>query len=300
MTATAAATAAARDDLVPVSEADYLEQDPLIRGQRFACISFISPQDAIASKDAYTARSFLGAVAKDLGDTLDSISAAFEGSVAVQDTVRSVKERHAYLWDAAAAQGEYALYRSQQAEEIDEGFKREHGEFKTSVHAFKIRGVYDSVDEATARAKAIERFDKRFNVFVSEVGCWCPWSPSADAIQNVEYAETQLNTLMKKYNEGQDARDELYQTRKDDKVAQMNKDREVWVERLKARLAAEAPGAADPAAADPAAAADPSAADPETAPETSPETDEKTSEPIAAAEAAAAAAAADDDENEKK
>ena len=238
MTATAAATAAARDDLVPVSEADYLEQDPLIRGQRFACISFISPQDAIASKDAYTARSFLGAVAKDLGDTLDSISAAFEGSVAVQDTVRSVKERHAYLWDAAAAQGEYALYRSQQAEEIDEGFKREHGEFKTSVHAFKIRGVYDSVDEATARAKAIERFDKRFNVFVSEVGCWCPWSPSADSIENVEYSETQLNTLMKKYNEGQDARDEVYNTRKDEKVTHMNREREIWVERLKAQMAA--------------------------------------------------------------
>ena len=228
----------AADRLVPVSEADYLEQDPLIRGQRYACISFISPQDAIASKDAYAARSFLGSLAKDLGDTLDSISAAFSENATVTDTVRLLRERHAYLWDAAAAQTEYALYRSQQAEAIEEGFLKEHGSFKTSVHAFKIRGVYDTVEDATARAKTIERIDKRFNVFVSEVGCWCPWSPSADSIQNVEYAETQLNTLMKKYNEGQDARDELYNTRKDEKVTHMNKEREIWVERLKAQMAA--------------------------------------------------------------
>ena len=231
-------TSEASAGLIPVSEADYLEQDPVIRGQRYACISFISPQDAIASKDAYVARKFLADTAKDLGDTLDSLTAAFADNVSVADTIRLVRERHAFLWDATAVQTEYAQYRQQHAEAIDDGFKEEHGAFKTSVHAFKIRGVYDTVDDATTRAKAIERFDKRFNVFVSEVGCWCPWSPSADSIQNVEYAETQLNTLMKKYNDSQDARDELYNTRKDDKVSQMNKDREIWVERLKAQMAA--------------------------------------------------------------
>ena len=259
-TAAAAAVAAEADRLVPVSEADYLEQDPVIRGQRYACISFISPQDAIASKDAYTARKFLGDAAKDIGDTLDSISTAFSENATVTNTIRLVRERHAYLWDAVAVQTEYSQFRQQQAVEIEEGFLQENGAFKTSVHAFKIRGVYDSVEDATTRAKAIERFDKRFNVFVSEVGCWCSWSPSADSIQNVEYAETQLNTLMKKYNEGQDARDELYNKRKDDKVSQMNQDREIWVERLKAQMAARkkeqdedpATPTADATAADPA------------------------------------------------
>ena len=291
------------DELVPVKVADHLEEDPAIRGQRFACVSFVSPGDALASKDAFAARRFLSNASKEVAELLGNLVTTFEGSKAetyVKQTVQMLKERHGYLWDERAAQTEYTLWRSQQATEIDDAFRAEHGQFTTTIQGFKVRGVYDTIDDAKARAKAIQRFDAKFNVFIAEVGCWCPWSPSVEDLKDVEYAETQLNTLMKKYNEGQDARDELYQTRKDDKVAQMNKDREVWVERLKARLAAEAPGAADPAAADPAAAADPSAADPETAPETSPETDEKTSEPIAAAEAAAAAAAADDDENEKK
>ena len=235
----AAAATTADDALVSVREADYLEQDPLIRGQRYACISFVSPSDAIASKDAYAVRRFLTGIAKDVGDTLDSIVAAFGGTEGpVADTVRLVRERHAYLWDDAAVQTEFAQFRSHQSDEIDDGFKLAHGSFKTSVHGFKIRGVYDTVEEATTRAKAVKRFDDKFDVFVSEVGCWCPWSPPPDAIKDVEYAEAQLNTLMKKYGEGQEARDEVYNTRKDDKVAQMSLEREVWVERLKAQMAA--------------------------------------------------------------
>jgi hypothetical protein len=229
-----------RDDrLVPVAEADHLEQDQTIRGQNYACVSFVSPKDAIASKDAYLSRRFLGDVSKDVTATLDTIVELLGVSnPGVVDTVRLLKERHAYLWDEGAVQTEYRLFCSQKASELDDGFRKEHGNFKTSVQGIKIRGVYDTLDEAKNRAKAISRFDSKFDVFVCEVGCWCPWSPNADDLQNVEYAETQLNTLMKKYNEGQDARDIVYDARKTEKIGAIDEDREIWIERIKAEVIA--------------------------------------------------------------
>jgi len=228
----------AEQGLIPVREADYLEQDPQIRGQRYACISFVSPRDAIAAKEAYAARKFLADVAKDVAQTLENVDAAFgEVNSSIRDTVSQLKERHAYLWDEAAVQQEYKLFLTQQATEIDDGFIVEHGNFKSSVHGFKIRGVYDSVEEAKDRGKAIRRFDDKFHVYVSEVGCWCPWNPSADKI-DAEYAEAQLNTMMKKYDEGQEAKDEIYNQRKDASIDRMGKDRQVWLERMKADVAA--------------------------------------------------------------
>ena len=228
-------TDAAPDALTPVREADYLEQDPPIRGQRYACVSFVSPSDALlASKNAFCARRFLATVAKDVAETLDNVSKV------APDTARMLRERHAYLWDEKAAQQEYALFMSQGAEEIERAFRDEHDGplVGTSIHGFKIRGSYDTVEDAKARAKSVKRFDEKFSVFVAEVGCWCPWSPSVEELKDVEYAETQLNTLMKKYSEGNDARDEVYNTRKDESVKRMADEREVWIERIRAETAA--------------------------------------------------------------
>ena len=43
---------------------------------------------------------------------------------------------------------------------------------------------------------------------------------------------------MKKYSEGNDARDEVYNTRKDESVKRMADEREVWIERIRAETAA--------------------------------------------------------------
>ena len=222
--------------LTPVSVADHLEQDPPIRGQRYACISFVSPGEAIAAKDAYAAKSFVKSLADDVRKTLENIETIFEGHAAVGGMMRMLREKHEYLWDEPSMQAEYRSFRQQQAADIDDGFLKEHGSFKTNVHGFKIRGVYDSVEDAKDRAVSIKRFDNKFNVFVAEVGCWCPWSPSTDDIANVEYAETQLNTLMKKYMEGQDAKAELYDQRKSGLIEQMDTERAALLKQIQAEI----------------------------------------------------------------
>jgi gluconate kinase len=222
---------------VPCNVADHLDQDPVIRGQRYACVSFVSPKDAIACKDVFCVHEFLSKISRDIYEMLKTIEAVFGNKDdTIKETARLLMQRHEHLWDADTMQTEFRLFKEQESLTIDDNFKRAHGAFKTSVQGVKIRGSYDSVEEAQNRAKSLMRIDDRFNVFVAEVGCWCPWDPSTEEIGEVEYNETQLNTLMKKYNEQTESRDGLYNKRKTTLIEQMGDDREAWLERIKNTL----------------------------------------------------------------
>lgn len=87
-------------------------------------------------------------------------------------------------------------------------------EFRTTVQGVKVRGTYDTYNEAVARAKTLQKLDSSFNVYVGQVGFWLPWDPEPHEVADQEYADDQLNTLMKKYNENEQKRDELYAEQK--------------------------------------------------------------------------------------
>jgi len=46
------------NNVVPVSEMDYLEEDAPIRGQNFACVSFISPEKVLDDKKVFAFTKF--------------------------------------------------------------------------------------------------------------------------------------------------------------------------------------------------------------------------------------------------
>ena len=79
------------------------------------------------------------------------------------------------------------------------------------MRGVKVRGTYSSLREAQIRAKVLQRMDKNFHVFVGQVGYWLPWDPEADHIAGQEYADKELNKLMKAYKENMDNRDALYE-----------------------------------------------------------------------------------------
>jgi hypothetical protein len=60
-----------------------------------------------------------------------------------------------------------------------------------------------------ARSKKLQRQDQIHNIFVGEIGKWLPWDPEPSQIAEQEYAEEQLNTLMKKYKENEEQREEF-------------------------------------------------------------------------------------------
>jgi hypothetical protein len=53
-----------------------------------------------------------------------------------------------------------------------------------------------------------------FNVYVGQVGFWLPWDPEPSEVQDQEYADDQLNQLMKKYKENESQRDEFFEEMK--------------------------------------------------------------------------------------
>lgn len=91
--------------------------------------------------------------------------------------------------------------------------------FRTTVQGLKVRGVYDTYNEALARAKTLQKLDPSFNVYVGQVGFWLPWDPDPMDVGNQEYADEQLNQLMKKYKENESQRDEFYAETKKDRLA---------------------------------------------------------------------------------
>ena len=80
-------------------------------------------------------------------------------------------------------------------------------DFRTTVRGLKVRGVYGSRQEAELRSKKLQRNDQIHNIFLGEVGKWLPWDPEPTDVTEQEYAEEQLNTLMKKYKENEEARE---------------------------------------------------------------------------------------------
>jgi len=82
-------------------------------------------------------------------------------------------------------------------------------EFRTSIRGLKVRGVTGTHGEAVAMSKKLQRNDTIHNIFLGEVGKWLPWDPKPHQVQDQEYAEDQLNTLMKRYKDNEDARDKF-------------------------------------------------------------------------------------------
>lgn len=214
-------------DLVSCKENDYLDQDPELRGQKYVCLSFVSPDDVIRQKEVHFFNKFLGSFAKDLGEFFDNMTERFKDDAPVVDMINSLKDRHSYVKDADSLADEFEHFKQENSAALEEEYLKENN-FQTTVRGIKVRGVYETIQEASNRANKIKNFDKGFHVYVAEVGCWCPWSPYPDDVKDQEFSETQLNTLMKKYKEGQELKDELYRMRKNEMVqkVQMHKEAE--------------------------------------------------------------------------
>jgi hypothetical protein len=115
-------------------------------------------------------------------------------------------------------QDAYETFVFKNKKKLEDDFFAENS-FRTTVQGLKVRGVYDTYNEALARAKTLQKLDPSFNVYVGQVGFWLPWDPDPMDIADQEYADGQLNQLMKKYKENEAQRDEFYAETKKERLA---------------------------------------------------------------------------------
>lgn len=218
-------------ETVSTKQQDFLEQDQPIRGQNFAVVSFVSPEEVLKSKEVFAVGMFLKSVASDIDTMMSGMTERFGDDMLAQGCMRSIRERYSYLWSDDSIQVEYNAFRRGRDGEIDSQFSAIDGTFRTSVRGLKIRGVYESEVEARNRIKIVQVKDPLFNVYMMEVGCWCPWDPDPDSVGDTEYNETQLNTLVKKYKENTTDRDAVYERRKREMMDRLSDERDIWQER---------------------------------------------------------------------
>ena len=201
-------------DMVAVKEQDYLDEDKKIRGQNYVLLSFISPEDVIANKESYYFSRYIQQFSKDMQTLFNGIQSKYPDS---KDLIDNIMTNHAYISDANEMNEQYKFFKSVNSAEIEADYHRDNN-FQTTIRGLKVRGVFDTLEEAKGRSEFLKKIDNKFDIFIGEVGVWCPWSPNPNDLENQEYAETQLNTLMKKYKENMDSKDELFEKRKQEQI----------------------------------------------------------------------------------
>ena len=89
---------------------------------------------------------------------------------------------------------------------------------KVTLSGIKIRGVFETYEAACSHAKKVQEMDKYFNVFVGEMGKWLPFDPNPSKVENAEYANEQLNNIMKEYKLNQEKAKVFYEKQKNEKM----------------------------------------------------------------------------------
>ena len=218
-------------------EEDYLDVDKPISGQNFYCVSFVSPEKILEQKDKFMFYHYERAVNKKISTMLDEglsslIDKSEDGNIDVSDVITLKKNvsKTCSEYDLTFEQfkDKFEDFKFGNEEKIGDVFDKIN-EFKTSVRGVKIRGVYDTKREADVRAAVLQRQDPLFDVFVGQIGYWCPWDPNPQKIDDIEYMNNDLNKLVKEYKSNEAKKDMFYQEQK----TQRQKDALSSEERLK-------------------------------------------------------------------
>jgi len=216
--------------VVSTKEVDYLDEDKAIRGQNYVCISFISPEDVLANKEVFMFNKFMASVQKDMSTIIDMLKIRYPDDVDLLENIKATQS-HFFSNKDADLQEQYRFFKQSNEGECDREFL-EQNDFKTCVRGIKVRGVFETIKEAQVRAEVLKRMGDKFDIFIGQVGCWCPWSPNPNDMPDQEYGETQLNTLMKNYKQNMQLKDEFFEIRKQEKVTDALTAKDAWTKRM--------------------------------------------------------------------
>jgi hypothetical protein len=229
---------------------DFLAEDPEISSQKFVLLSFLSPEKILAQKDVFMFNKFLNdydlqwkttKLEAWMGQQLQTVNTRLENLAGSLDKVdlsgaavevrssllrvdRFVEEFQQYTrknmseLTQSELKKEYEDFLFKNSEALEEEFFKLN-DFHTTIRGIKVRGVFASEAEASMKAKRLQKSDPTFNIYQGSVGKWMAWEPDPNRVKDQEYANDELNSLMKKYRENEEARDTFYTEQKNRKVA---------------------------------------------------------------------------------
>lgn len=179
---------------------DLCDEDQPIAGQKFACLSFVSPEKILKQREQFIFDQFVKEwdFTKSISKTVeflnfmtfkyklntDTVMADF------QEFVKEEKEKLKY----STTEDDFKTFMDQNEDKLHQEFQKQHG-FQTSVRGLKVRGVFSTQEEAEMKCKKLREVDPNHDIFVGPVGMWIPWDPDAYKTGRVEFMEEELNQL---------------------------------------------------------------------------------------------------------
>ena len=180
---------------------DLLEEDKAIAGQKFVCVSFVSPEIVLKQKEIFFFEEFLNKweLNKSMEKFVQFLNfASYKYNMSFDDLTNDFKDFVKDERDSLSKSNmsdEFKTFVDKNEEELEKSFNIANS-FQTCTRGLKIRGSYPTVEEAELRCKMLRELDPNHDVFVGPVGMWMPWDPEAYKTGRVEYMEEELNQLM--------------------------------------------------------------------------------------------------------
>lgn len=190
------------------SVVDYLEEDPEIPTQKYCIVSFISPEKVVKQKEQFMFEKFIHWMnydwkVKGLEHFMAFLSKKY--NLKIDDLLKDAEEfgkvRDKEIKDTDVAE-QWQVFLLKHEKELQEEYDNKV-EFKTNVRGVKVRRCFSTVEEAQVMAKVFQRKYPKDNLYIGKVGAWLPWDPSEHLMPEVEYAERELNELMRRYKENE-------------------------------------------------------------------------------------------------
>jgi len=197
---------------------DLLDEDKGIAGQKFVCLSFISPEHVLKQKDMFLFQEFIkkwdfSKSMEKFTQFLNFLSVKYhvDFEKITADFQEFTKEEQQNLI-ATTIEDDYKNFLDQHEEDLEKEFGEKHN-FQTSIRGIKVRGVFPSQQEAELRCKMLRQADPNHDVYVGPVGIWVPFHPEAYKTGRVEYMEETLNELMSEKKKNEDKAKDEFDTR---------------------------------------------------------------------------------------
>jgi hypothetical protein len=183
-----------------MAKVDLLDEDRPIAEQRFACLSFVSPEYIIKNKNLFLFESFVKEY--EFSKTMEKFT-KFINFISYKYNIKSedLHEQFKKFVDSerdtlqTTVEDDYKNFIDNNEKRLEEDYARKN-EFQTSVRGIKVRGVFPTQEEAELRCKMLRNLDPNHDVYVGPVGIWMPFHPEAYKTGRVEYMEEELNQLM--------------------------------------------------------------------------------------------------------
>jgi hypothetical protein len=210
---------------------DYLDEDPEVPTQRYCIVSFLSPEKVIQDKNRFAFAEFMKFMNYDWkvkGMEHFVVFLSKKYGLKIDDLLKDAEEfgkvRDKEIRETDLEE-QYQVFLLKHEKELQEKYDQSV-EFKTNVRGVKVRRSFATVEEAQVMAKVFQRKYPKDSLFIGKVGAWLPWDPSEHLMPEVEYAEKELNELMRKYKENEANREIFFADQREEAIKKQKEENE--------------------------------------------------------------------------